>query len=78
MNGAPSAVFDEMLDEHGQVRPAYRGYLSWLDEQDQTWLRKQGAKAESVFRRTGITFNVYGQAAGEERLIPFDMIPRII
>jgi uncharacterized circularly permuted ATP-grasp superfamily protein len=78
MNGAPDGFFDEMLDEHGQVRPAYRSYLSWLEEQDQTWLRKQGAKAESVFRRTGITFNVYGEAAGEERLIPFDMIPRII
>ncbi|MCB2073329.1 MAG: circularly permuted type 2 ATP-grasp protein [Novosphingobium sp.] len=78
MNGATSEIFDEMLDEHGQVRPAYRGYLSWLDEQDESWLRKQGAKAESVFRRTGITFNVYGEAAGEERLIPFDMIPRII
>lgn len=70
--------YDEMLDEHGDVRAGYRDYISWFDEQDPSWLRKQDKKAESFFRRTGITFNVYGEAAGEERLIPFDMIPRII
>jgi uncharacterized circularly permuted ATP-grasp superfamily protein len=41
-------------------------------------LRRQNEEAEIFFRRTGITFNVYGEDAGEERLIPFDMIPRII
>jgi uncharacterized circularly permuted ATP-grasp superfamily protein len=70
--------FDEMLGPDGSVRPAYAGYRDWYDEQDPAWLRQQDKAAEGFFRRTGITFNVYGDDAGEERLIPFDMIPRII
>jgi uncharacterized circularly permuted ATP-grasp superfamily protein len=72
------ATFNEMLDEDGTVRPAYRGFCDWYDEQDKAWIARQGKVAETVFRRTGITFNVYGEDAGKERLIPFDMIPRII
>ncbi|MFM6829428.1 MAG: circularly permuted type 2 ATP-grasp protein [Novosphingobium sp.] len=72
------ANFDEMLDGAGATRPAYAGFCNWYEEQDASWLKRQNAEAESFFRRTGITFNVYGDAAGEERLIPFDMIPRII
>ena len=50
----------------------------WLAEQDSAWLRRKAGEAESFFRRTGITFNVYGDDDAEERLIPFDMVPRII
>ncbi|HMO67618.1 MAG TPA: circularly permuted type 2 ATP-grasp protein [Novosphingobium sp.] len=78
MPPAPSAVFDEMVDADGDVRPAYADYRAWYDEQDPAWLRTRMAEAERFFRTTGITFNVYGEAGGEERLIPFDMIPRII
>jgi uncharacterized circularly permuted ATP-grasp superfamily protein len=60
------------------VSAAYSGYREWYDKQDPRWLGKQHVEAEQFFRRTGITFNVYGQDDGEERLIPFDMIPRII
>lgn len=70
--------YDEMLDADGNVRPAYAGYREWYEAQSPKWLQKQGKNAEDVFRRTGITFNVYGEDAGQERLIPFDMIPRII
>lgn len=70
--------FDEMHEPDGSVREAYREYEAWLSEQDVGWLRRKGSEAESVFRRTGITFNVYGNDAAEERLIPFDMVPRII
>jgi len=70
--------FDEMIDEEGGVRPAYRAYREWFDRQERGWLQRQGKQAESSFRRTGITFNVYGDDAGQERLIPFDMIPRIV
>ena len=70
--------FDEMMDADGGVRPAYAAYRQWYEEQDGKWLRQQDQKAESFFRKTGITFNVYGDTDGEERLIPFDMIPRII
>ncbi|PNU06402.1 circularly permuted type 2 ATP-grasp protein [Novosphingobium guangzhouense] len=78
MATAGSKNFDEMLNADGSVRPAYEDFRQWFDGQDTTWLRRQDAEAERFFRRIGITFNVYGDDAGEERLIPFDMIPRII
>jgi uncharacterized circularly permuted ATP-grasp superfamily protein len=78
MQPGSRADYDEMHDEAGSVRPAYAGFRSWYDAQDRDWLKKQDAEAERFFRRTGITFNVYGDDAAEERLIPFDMIPRII
>ena len=70
--------FDEMHAADGSVRAAYRDYQSWLDQQDPALMRRKGIEAESFFRRTGITFNVYGEDDAEERLIPFDMVPRII
>lgn len=77
MNRTPSS-FDEMLAADGVVRPAYAGYRAWFDAQEPAALRRKDAEAEGFFRKTGITFNVYGDDAGEERLIPFDMVPRII
>ena len=78
MHKDQSAKFDEMLGPDGSVRPAYHAYRDWFDEQDPAWMRQQDKAAEGFFRRTGITFNVYGDDAGEERLIPFDMVPRIV
>ena len=72
------AQFDEMYAPDGSVREAYRDYQQWLSEQDREWMRRKAGEAESVFRRTGITFNVYGEDDAEERLIPFDMAPRIL
>jgi uncharacterized circularly permuted ATP-grasp superfamily protein len=72
------AQFDEMHAPDGTVREAYRDYRRWLSEQDEGWMRRQSGEAESFFRRTGITFNVYGQGDAEERLIPFDIVPRIL
>jgi uncharacterized circularly permuted ATP-grasp superfamily protein len=76
MSGADP--FDEMHDGAGGIRSAYAGYAEWYDRQNPEWLRRKDREAEGVFRRTGITFNVYGEDAAEERLIPFDMIPRIV
>ncbi len=67
-----------MLLGDGGVRAPYSGYNTWFSAQDPTRLAKKSKEAEAFFRRTGITFNVYGQAAAQERLIPFDLIPRII
>lgn len=72
------AKFDEMFDADGSVRPAYAGYCEWFNQQDQSWLKRKHGEAESSFRKTGITFNVYGEDEAEERLIPFDMVPRTI
>src|SRR5690606_23890123 len=78
MTATEPAQFDEMLAPDGSVRRAYADYQKWLSEQDAVWMRRKGAEAETFFRRTGITFNVYGDEDGEERLIPFDMVPRIL
>ncbi|MFC3098731.1 circularly permuted type 2 ATP-grasp protein [Alteraurantiacibacter palmitatis] len=78
MSTAEPSRYDEMLAPDGSVRAAYRDYEQWLERQDPAVLRRKGGEAESFFRRTGITFNVYGEADAEERLIPFDMVPRII
>ncbi|WP_295630513.1 circularly permuted type 2 ATP-grasp protein [Novosphingobium sp.] len=78
MTDGAAAFFDEMTAPDGSVRPAYADYCGWLANQDPAQLKRKGAEAEEFFRRTGITFNVYGQSDAEERLIPFDMLPRIV
>ena len=78
--------FDEMYAQlpydSGQVRPHYTSYLDWLHRQDPQAMRGRREEAEMIFRRVGITFAVYGdkdeEGAGTERLIPFDLIPRVI
>lgn len=64
-----SAYFDEMYQPDGGVRPAYSGYCDWFDGQDNGLMRRKHAEAETNFRKTGITFNVYGDGEAEERLI---------
>ena len=71
-------VFDEMHAADGSVRLSYGEYNNWLAEQSGELLSNKRAEADLVFRRVGITFAVYGDDAGTERLIPFDIIPRII
>ncbi|MBL8657181.1 MAG: circularly permuted type 2 ATP-grasp protein [Altererythrobacter sp.] len=73
-----ATFFDEMHEPAGAVRDAYRDYQGWLSEQDAAYLRRKSRDAETLFRRVGITFNVYGGQEAEERLIPFDMVPRIV
>lgn len=70
--------FDEMLGDGSEVREPYHTYHRWFDQEKLSRLRKKSAEAETFFRRTGITFNVYGQQEAAERLIPFDIVPRII
>ena len=69
--------FDEMLSADGARQP-YDAYEKWFAGQDNTRLANKAQEAEAFFRRTGITFNVYGQSDAEERLIPFDLVPRIL
>ncbi len=73
-----SRFFDEMLAPDGAPRGPYTSYGAWFDREDLRELRKKSTEAEQFFRRTGITFNVYGQAEADERLIPFDIVPRVI
>lgn len=70
--------FDEMYSEGANVRPHYREFGNWLAQQSAQVIEQKRAEAELIFRRVGITFAVYGDNAGKERLIPFDIIPRVI
>ena len=70
--------FDEMLRQDGEPRDSYAQYFKWFHDQDPKTLKRKMIEAEAVFRRTGITFNVYGKKDAAERLIPFDIVPRII
>src|SRR5712664_2394096 len=73
-----AAASDEMRESDGRVRPVYAGLDKWLDELPPDVLDHRRREAEFLFRRIGITFAVYGEADSTERLIPFDVLPRII
>jgi len=77
MGEAPD-FFDEMTGGDTETRAPYRQFRDWFEGEDLRHLRRKSAEAEDFFRRTGITFNVYGQAEADERLIPFDIVPRIL
>ena len=80
--------YDEMYarlpeaNDLGECRPHYESYAQWLAAQDPQVMQARREEAEVIFRRVGITFAVYGDkdedGSGTERLIPFDLIPRII
>jgi uncharacterized circularly permuted ATP-grasp superfamily protein len=73
-----TAAFDEMRAPDGSTRPAYARLAEWLARVPADVLAYRRREAEFIFRRMGITFAVYGEAEATERLIPFDIIPRIL
>ncbi|KFC68408.1 hypothetical protein FF80_01848 [Devosia sp. LC5] len=75
---AETAPFDEMYNADGSVREPYRALNAWLEEQPDKALTLMQSDAEAIFRKLGITFAVYGSEEGTEKVIPFDVIPRII
>lgn len=70
--------YDEMNASDGDVREHYKTFASWLARTPSERLAHKRAEADTLFHRVGITFTVYGEEAGTERLIPFDIVPRII
>lgn len=72
--------FDEISSTDGAIRQAYGKIASWLAATPASLLNARRSQAELLFRRIGITFAVYGDHGGEgtERLIPFDIVPRVI
>ena len=74
----PQSFFDEMTEADGSVREPYRIISEWLASQPSRSLKDLARDAETIFRRLGITFAVYGDEHADERLIPFDIVPRII
>src|ERR1700742_4529893 len=73
-----AVAFDEMNGLGGDLRSAYQELSRWLKETPPDALEYRRQEAELLFRRIGITFAVYGDAEAQERLIPFDVIPRIM
>ena len=71
-------AFDEMYAAPDRVRPHYSRYRDWLAGLPAEEMVRKRQEADLLFRRVGITFAVYGDEAGAERLIPFDTIPRMI
>jgi uncharacterized circularly permuted ATP-grasp superfamily protein len=75
---APPGVYDEMLDAAQSPREHYAAYADWLASMSEEQMAGKRVEADLIFRRIGITFSVYGEQGGTERLIPSDVVPRII
>ena len=73
-----SHIFNEMSDESGFARPHYEAFDTWLKGVSADTVQVKQTEADLIFRRTGITFSLNGDEGGTERLIPSDLIPRII
>src|SRR6201995_3461782 len=67
-----------MYLQEGVGRAHYLRYEQWLESQPADRLAQKRAEADALFHRVGITFAVYGQEEGTERLIPFDIVPRVL
>ena len=67
-----------MRASDGTIRPHYRRFADWLESTPPQRIAQKREEAERLFHRVGITFAVYGEDAGTERLIPFDVVPRIV
>ncbi len=70
--------FDEMVGDDGQVRPHYRRLTERLATLPEAEFAQRRAAVDLAFLSRGVTFTVYGDNEGTERIFPFDLIPRII
>src|SRR5215475_15403653 len=75
---SPARLYNEMYDGDRNVRPHYDAFCSWLAETPPARIAQNRQAADLLFHRVGITFAVYGEASGTERLIPFDIVPHVI
>jgi uncharacterized circularly permuted ATP-grasp superfamily protein len=67
--------YNEMFAADGTVRPHYAAFADWLRDTPPERIAQDRHAADLLFHRVGITFAVYGEASGTERLIPFDIVP---
>src|SRR5215216_5868651 len=72
------AFYDEMVEAAGQVRPHYRHFLKHFGTVSPEEFEAKRSAVDLAFLRQGVTFNVYGDSQGTERIFPFDLVPRII
>jgi uncharacterized circularly permuted ATP-grasp superfamily protein len=74
----PDAFFDEMVAADGAVRPHYRRFRDLFQALTPEEFDHKRQSVDLAFLRQGVTFNVYGDSAGTEKIFPFDLLPRII
>ncbi len=74
----PAGFFDEMFGEPQRPRPAARSLVQFINRLPEGELLRRQRSAERALLNMGITFNVYGDSAGTERIFPFDLVPRIV
>jgi uncharacterized circularly permuted ATP-grasp superfamily protein len=74
----PGDFFDEMYSGGGDVRPHYRSLVDRLGTLPLPEFERRRAAVDLAFLRRGVTFTVYNDSEGTERIFPFDLIPRII
>src|SRR5438552_18992294 len=75
---ALGGFFDEMFESEGRVRPHYQRLLNRFQQLTSGELEQRRIMADSSFLNQGITFTVYSDKRGTERIFPFDLVPRII
>jgi uncharacterized circularly permuted ATP-grasp superfamily protein len=75
---ALNGFYNEMTDGDGKVRSHYDAFAQWLRAMPPERIAQNRQAADLLFHRVGITFAVYGESAGAERLIPFDIVPHVI
>ncbi len=73
-----AGFFDEMRLESEGIRSPYKTFSNWFENVPKEVLRQKRQEAEILFQRLGITFSVYAEILQNERMIPFDIIPRIL
>jgi uncharacterized circularly permuted ATP-grasp superfamily protein len=74
----PGGFYDEMFDVSGQPRSCARPLARFVDALPDGELARRQKSAERALLNLGITFGVYGDGAGSERIFPFDLVPRIV
>ena len=77
MSAKQAPIFNEMMNG-ADVRAAYQNLEQWYRSMPAELRSLKQSEAEDLFRRVGITFAVYGEGGDPERLIPFDMFPRVL
>ena len=74
----PGDFYDEMFAADASARPGYRALHERIQQLSASELARRQQAADRSMLRLGITFNVYGEGEGTERIIPFDIVPRIV
>jgi uncharacterized circularly permuted ATP-grasp superfamily protein len=74
----PEEFYDEMFQSDGAVRPHYKNLFERLQELSPDEFQEKRESVDLSFLKQGITFTVYGEEEGTEKIFPFDLMPRII